>query len=178
MAKPEHVALLKEGLDGWNKWRRKNRLLEPDLSGANLSKKNLTKAALYHANLTKANLSAANLSMAWLSGVKLSGADLAVTVFGGMELIEVEGLEHCRHTAPSIIDFQTLQRSGPLPLAFLRGIGVPDNLIEYLPSLLHEAIQLYSCFISYSGKDHAFAERLHADLQNNGVRCWFAPHDM
>ena len=23
-----------------------------------------------------------------------------------------------------------------------------------------------------------FAERLHADLQNKGVRCWFAPHDM
>ena len=40
------------------------------------------------------------------------------------------------------------------------------------------AIQLYSCFISYSSKDEAFAERLHADLQNKGVRCWFAPHDM
>jgi hypothetical protein len=24
----------------------------------------------------------------------------------------------------------------------------------------------------------AFAERLYADLQNKGVRCWFAPHDM
>jgi len=23
-----------------------------------------------------------------------------------------------------------------------------------------------------------FAERLHADLQNRGVRCWFAPHDL
>ena len=23
-----------------------------------------------------------------------------------------------------------------------------------------------------------FAQRLHADLQNKGVRCWFAPHDM
>jgi hypothetical protein len=23
-----------------------------------------------------------------------------------------------------------------------------------------------------------FAERLHADLQNKGVRCWFAPHDL
>ena len=24
------------------------------------------------------------------------------------------------------------------------------------------------CFISYASKDHAFAERLHADLQNKG----------
>ena len=27
-------------------------------------------------------------------------------------------------------------------------------------------------------EDDAFAQRLHADLQNNGVRCWFAPHDL
>src|SRR3954471_1936323 len=33
-------------------------------------------------------------------------------------------------------------------------------------------------FISYSSKDQEFADRLHADLQNKGVRCWFALHDM
>ena len=33
-------------------------------------------------------------------------------------------------------------------------------------------------FISYSSKDQEFVDRLHADLQNKGVRCWFAPHDM
>jgi len=51
-------------------------------------------------------------------------------------------------------------------------------LIDYLPSLLNQPIQFYSCFISYSSKDQDFAERIHADLQNKGVRCWFAPHDM
>jgi hypothetical protein len=51
-------------------------------------------------------------------------------------------------------------------------------LIDYLPSLLDQAIQYFSCFISYSAKDQEFAERLHADLQNKGVRCWFAPHDI
>jgi hypothetical protein len=67
-----------------------------------------------------------------------------------------------------------LKYSGSLSIAFLRGVGLPDNLIEYLPSLLNAAIQ----YISYSSKDEDFAKRLHADLQNNGVRCWFAPHDM
>jgi TIR domain len=43
---------------------------------------------------------------------------------------------------------------------------------------LGRAIQHYSCFISYSSKDEDFANRLHADLQNKGVRCWFAPDDM
>jgi TIR domain len=63
-------------------------------------------------------------------------------------------------------------------LVFLRGVGLPDNLIDYLPSLLNQPIQFFSCFISFSSKDQKFADRLHADLQNKGVRCWFAPHDL
>lgn len=47
-----------------------------------------------------------------------------------------------------------------------------------MPSLVEQPIQFYSCFVSYSDKDHEFAERLHADLQNKGVRCWFAPEHM
>lgn len=38
--------------------------------------------------------------------------------------------------------------------------------------------QFYSCFISYSSTDQEFAEHLHADLQNQGVRSWFAPEDL
>jgi hypothetical protein len=110
----------------------------------------------------------------------LRGAFLGDTVFADTTLSEVNGLDDCHHLGPSSIDFQTLRNSGPFPrlLKFLRGIGLPDTLIDYLPSLLNEAIQHYSCFISYSSKDQAFAERLHVDLQNKGVRCWFAPHDM
>ena len=100
------------------------------------------------------------------------------TIFADLDLSSCKGLESCVHYGPSTIDHRTLQRSGPLPLAFLRGVGLPDNLIDYLPSLLNQPIQFYSCFISYSSKDQAFAERFHADLQAKGVRCWFAPHDM
>jgi hypothetical protein len=38
-----------------------------------------------------------------------------------------------------------LQRSDPLPISFLRGVALPDNLIDYLPSLLNQAIRMYSC---------------------------------
>jgi len=76
------------------------------------------------------------------------------------------------------VDFLTLKKSDPLPISFLRGIGLPDNVIDYLPSLVARPIEHYSCFISYSSVDQDFASRLHADLQNRGVRCWYAPHDM
>ena len=36
----------------------------------------------------------------------------------------------------------------------------------------------YSCFISYSSIDQPFAKRLHADLQQEGVHCWFAAYDI
>ena len=36
MANDEHVAILKQGVDDWNAWRRENPDIRPDLSGANL----------------------------------------------------------------------------------------------------------------------------------------------
>ena len=39
-------------------------------------------------------------------------------------------------------------------------------------------MEFYSCFISYSTNDQDFADRLYADLQVKGVRCWFAPEDL
>jgi hypothetical protein len=83
------------------------------------------------------------------------------------------------HQGPSTIGIDVIYASkGKIPESFLRGCGVPEIFIDYLPSLTQQRIQFYSCFISYSSKDADFAERLHADLQNRGVRCWFAPEDM
>ncbi len=53
-----------------------------------------------------------------------------------------------------------------------------DEFIAYIGSMVGRPIEFYSCFISYSTKDQEFAERLHADLQAKGVRCWFAPEEM
>jgi uncharacterized protein YjbI with pentapeptide repeats len=167
---------------------RRADLREASLSGADLSGADLREADLRWANLSGAYLSGANLSRAYLGGANLSraylgaadlsGARLFETIFADVDLTDIMGLNACEHVGPSSIDFRTLSRSRNLPLSFLRGCGLPDNLIEYLPSLQGNAIQFYSCFISYSSKDQLFAERLHADLQNKGVRCWFAPHDL
>jgi hypothetical protein len=159
------------------------------LNEANLGRACLSRASLRGATLFEADLRRANLSRAYLGGatlfeanldeVNLSEADFYNTILSNVGLSRCKNLDSIRHHGPSIIDIPTLQRSGPLPLAFLRGIGLPDTLIEYLPSMLGGVpIQHYSCFISYSSKDDEFVRRLHADLQDNGVRCWFDAEDM
>jgi uncharacterized protein YjbI with pentapeptide repeats len=153
------------------------RLISADLSGANLGEANLTGADLTRADL-RAHLLGANLTNAHLSSANLIDANLMETMFCNVDLTSVIGLERCYHRGPSSIDHRTLQKSPGLPLPFLRGVGLPDNLIEYLPSIFNQPIQFYSCFISYSAKDDEFARRIHTDLQDKGVRCWFAPHDM
>ena len=154
-----------------------------DLSGADLSEADLVVASLRRADLSgarivSADLRGAHLGEAYLNMANFTDAYLDDTIISNVDLSGCKNLDSIRHDGPSPIDIRTLQRSGPLPLAFLRGVGLPDTLIEYLPSLLGQAIQHYSCFISYSSKDEEFAHRLHADLQDKGVRCWFAPHDM
>ena len=83
------------------------------------------------------------------------------------------------HLGHSSIGIDTIYRSqGNIPDNFLRGAGIEDTFINYIHSLVSHPIEYHTCFISYSSKDQAFAERLYADLQNKGVHCWFAPHDM
>ena len=168
------------------------------LAGADLSGADLTRADLSHANLTRANLSGAHLRNTNLIGADLTGANLTDASFSGaylaradltgahcdhtvladLSLGETIGLESVIHAGPSSLDSWTLLFSGDLPLTFLRGCGLPEDLIAFLPSLLHGRTEFYSCFISYSTANQSFADRLHADLQARGVRCWFAPHDI
>ena len=76
MAKKEHLRILKQGPDAWDKWRERNLDIKPDLSEANLSGANLRETDLGGANLSKADLSRADLREANLNWADLSGANL------------------------------------------------------------------------------------------------------
>lgn len=207
MANPEHVAKLKEGVKAWNQWRRgPQQSLDSvaiDLSKSDLSRADLREANLFRANLNGANLNHSNLGASKLIGADLIGADLSnailtwaslidadlqqanlsgailgSTVFGSTHLSGAVGLNGCNHVGPSVIDHSTLTRSGSLPREFLQGCGLPNNLIEALPSLLNHGMEFYSCFISHSSQDRAFAERLNADLRAKNLRCWFPSEDL
>ena len=166
-------------------------LCNADLGNANLSSVILYNSDLSGANLTRANLSGANLNYTNLSGAilrnavlgqsNLQNAWLNSTNLTDLDLSAATGLEKVVHQGPSSVGIDTIFKSkGKIPEVFLRGCGVPEALITYIPSLLGavEPIQFYSVFISYSSQDQAFAERLHADLQSKKVRCWFAPEDL
>ena len=111
MANPEHLEILKQGVEVWNKWRKDNPDVKPDLSeadllnaylkgadlegaylgaadlsAANLSEANLQRANLSEANLSKANLVGAYLRRAYLSGAYLGGADLRGADLGWADL--------------------------------------------------------------------------------------------
>jgi hypothetical protein len=209
MANPEHLDTLRQGVDTWNAWRKKNLGARPDLSSAHLNEANLSEADLsyadlsyadlihtdlsyadlIHTDLSGANLSGANLSHADLSGAhlitaNLSGANfhtihLNFTILAWVDLYAVEGLDTVLHEGPSSVDVKSVKLpEGKTRTLFLRGAGFSDAFIDYYPSLFTTAIQYASCFISYAHQDEALAKRLYSNLQDKGVRCWFAPHDM
>ncbi len=154
-------------------------LLVADLTQADLVGANLARAILAGANLREGRLHLANLTEADLTEADLTGANIGLSIFANNDLSNTKGLEAVKHHGPSTVGIDTIYRSkGNIPEAFLRGAGVPDDFITYMKSLVASPIQFYSCFISYSTRDQAFADRLYADLQNKGVRCWFAPHDV
>jgi hypothetical protein len=261
MVDQEHLDILKQGVEVWNKWREVHLDIKPDLSGADLSYTdlrnadfsytklshtdlkfaNLVEAYLTHSDLSHANLigvplidadlsysnlshtlfvesrlkhadlsytnlnkaqtnetdfsyvnfGGADFSEASFSGANFRGANLdfvdfsnssvEYTIFADVDLSTVKGIETVKQSGPSTIGIDTIILShGKIPEIFLRDAGIPSSIIEQIPALIGSLnpIDFYSCFISYSSKNDDFARRLRVDLLENGVRCWFAPHDM
>jgi hypothetical protein len=111
----------------------------------------------------------------------------------------VVDLEKANHHGPSILNIETIYKSGgKLPEVFLRGCGLSELQIQTAklaaPGLDPQQVsditgriqQSYlggglgspSCFISYNSRDEEFARRLHDDLQTHGIRAWLAPEDL
>jgi uncharacterized protein YjbI with pentapeptide repeats len=149
------------------------------LKSAYASKADFLSTWLVYANLTKVALIGARFESVFLLDTNFKNAVIGHTLFADCSLGLVRNLDSVKHFGPSYIDFSTINQSAEyLSEKFLRGIGMPDNYITYMRSLIAQPIQFYSCFISYSSKDQPFLQRLYTDLQANGVRCWFAPVDL
>lgn len=84
MANPEHLKVLKQGVEVWNKWRKENPQIEPDLSGVDLKEANLRGINLggsYHPEK-------GNLGHIDLEGIYLKNADLRNASFNDARLFD------------------------------------------------------------------------------------------
>jgi hypothetical protein len=113
-------------------------------------------------DLTRATLKGATLISTLFRGCLLHGANFEDTeagsvVFADVDLSVAHGLDSTRHFSASTVGLDTIIRSqGKISERFLRGCGVPDEVIAYVGSLALSLrpVRLYSCFISHSAKDH------------------------
>jgi len=206
MAEIYQLRILKKGGRAWNSWRRKNPDILPDLtdtlikswvedyypfsvdsgfakkrynlSNANFKGSKFDRCRLVGSNFTNTNFTNTVFENCDLSEYDFTGSEWSKTILINCSLKNAAGLGNTHHLSPSVLDHMTLSINSELNISFLRGVGLPDSMIDYLPSLVAQPIEFYTCFISYSSRNEDFVKRLHADLQENGVRCWYAPEDM
>jgi hypothetical protein len=179
-----HASIIKSNLKGADlKYARLDRTIA---QGALLVDVDFLRTVLTNANLTDADLSNSNFTFtdmreATLDRANFSGATFGMIAFGDIDFSTTRGLDLIKHSGPSYIGIDCIYRSqGNIPKAFLRGCGVPDDFITFIPShfSIQQAIQFYSCFISYSTKDEEFAQRLYSRMRDEKLRVWFAPEDV
>jgi len=74
MPAEQHIQLINQGTDVWNRWRESNPDETPDLSQADLRGKQFSKINLKNANLQDAKLQFCNLTGAVLNGANITKA--------------------------------------------------------------------------------------------------------
>ena len=114
MAGPEHLAILKRGVEEWNAWRREHGEICPERSGANLCATTLREASLHKVHLDGDNLgggrtstwqtSAGRRSERRLYGANLSGLLRQYlpkrTSLAGLTQRDCDAIAHCLNTRP------------------------------------------------------------------------------
>ncbi|UCH86955.1 MAG: toll/interleukin-1 receptor domain-containing protein [Dehalococcoidia bacterium] len=163
---------------------RAAQLLVANLSGANLTRAKLTFANLLGANLSGAKLIDADVTYANFLGSKLVSVDLTRATVGSccldaIDLSQVSGLTTVTHGSPSGVGVLALLLSASEPqnrlppdvAGFFRAAGVPEEILEVVPTILAE-VEYHTCFVAYGEPDLAFARRLCQDLESRGVSCW------
>jgi hypothetical protein len=111
MASEEQVAILKKGVENWNRWREQNQDVQIDLKGVDLSNTDLQKVNFAQARLQGANLSFSSLRNANLTFAHLQNANLAHAS------LERSNLSHV-HMEKANLSFASLKRA-MLPFAHL-----------------------------------------------------------
>ena len=177
MADEYQLELIKEGVEVWNNWRKKNGEVLVDLIGADLRDENLSRANLRDAILDTANLGGANFIGADMKGAKLrkvnlkranlSGANLTRCLLesANLSLATMHGTKLREASLQAaILLLADLSRSNlkeaDLTEANLRGANLREASL-YNAKLVNTSLAGANC----NGADFSFANLVEVDLQ-------------
>ena len=159
MANEEHLAILNQGVDAWNAWRKENPEVQP--------------------NLDRATLSVANLRETTIKQIEMGH-----TILTDVDLSPFVNAE-IHHNGGSFIDHRSIARSLHCEnlLPFLVATGMPHIVATYAidsiraldPNGLFNL--MHSTFISYGGPDEPLAIKLQEALHSNGVTTFLFKKD-
>ena len=179
MANPEHLTLLKKGVEAWNAWRVEDddRTL-PDLTGAQFSGANLEGIDLHWAKLDGANLFEARLCKADLKGTNFTGADLRGADLNFSELMGAVFVGADLRFAQ--LTFANLESANLTDANFFE--GNPDHLAVFLESVEawnawrrnHSDLRPDLRGANVRRREFHGIDLSNADLRNvNLAQCWF-----
>lgn len=132
MANPQHLEIIEQGVETWNKWRKAKRDIRPNLQAADLGGLDLHGINLRHSDLTQANLAGtdlegshlefANLFKSNLGQANLRSARLmyALLRFATMDEVDLEGAD---------LRFAILSRT-QLAAAICRGANLAGSSVR------------------------------------------------
>jgi uncharacterized protein YjbI with pentapeptide repeats len=160
---------------------------DADLATVRLDDVNLTGSNLKGARLREANLVRAGLADADLTGADLRGANLGGALLRNTHLVGVDLSPFCdaspaiEHAGPSNVDHRAVALSVRIANldVFLQRTGMPTSfvieMVKWARTSEEYGSMMQTTFISYGGRDEAFARKLYEALHRNGVATFFFP---
>lgn len=154
MADENHLKIFKSGITLWNRWRKINPKIEPDLSNSDLSDLGFN---LANCNLSRSNLSHCNLSKTTIRKVNLSYSDLTKADLKGATFVDINF--RMANFSSSILSF--------VNLAGAKILGADFSFANLSNSVLTDAI---FSDVNLTGADFSHASFLNARLSNCSLR--------
>jgi uncharacterized protein YjbI with pentapeptide repeats len=93
MANEQHLAILRQGVEVWNEWRKNNPEIEPVLSNVNFNGADLSDADFSLSNLRKADFTEANLTDSYFEKANLKCSELRGAILGKSDVLEIAYFE-------------------------------------------------------------------------------------
>ncbi|MBE8991078.1 pentapeptide repeat-containing protein [Nostoc sp. LEGE 12450] len=129
MANEEHLAILRQGVEVWNEWRKNNPEIKPDLCSINFSGADLSEADFSLSDLRNADFTEVNLTDAYFEKANLKFSELRKVTLGKSDILEVAYFEEIDYIPSNIDDDNEIFIEGNFENKILRGINLSTSII-------------------------------------------------